>query len=133
VLAATQRAIAEGLPRPAAIVAGTAWSDLSETGDSYATNRHLDAWNYPDILGEMARQYAPRRDRRDPRLSPVYGSFADFPPTLLLSGTRDIFLSHTVRVDRKLRDAGRQSALIVYEGQSHAAYLGDPDLPETQT
>jgi len=132
VLAVTQRAIAEGVPRPAAVVVGTPWSDLGETGDSYFTNRHLDAWNYPDILGEMARQYAPGRDFRDPRLSPVYGSFAGFPPTLLLSGTRDIFLSNSVRVDRKLRDAGRPTQLIVYEGQSHAGYFGELDDPETR-
>lgn len=133
VLTVTQRAIAEGFTRPAAIVAGTPWADLSETGDSYATNRHLDAWNYPDVLGEMARQYAPGVDRRDPRVSPIYGSFAGFPPTLLVSGTRDIFLSNTVRVDRKLRDAGRPTQLIVYEGQSHATYLGDPEMPEART
>lgn len=133
VLAVTQRAIAEGVPPPAAIIAGTPWADLSETGDSYFTNRHLDAWNYPDILGEMARQYAQGHDMRDPQLSPVYGSFARFPPTLLFSGTRDIFLSNTVRVDRKLRDAGRDSELIVYEAQSHAGYFGDLDDPETRT
>lgn len=133
VLALTQRAIAEGLPRPVAIVSGTPWSDISETGDSYFTNRHLDAWNYPDILGEMARQYANGMDLRDPRLSPVYGSFADFPQTLIISGTRDIFLSNSVRVDRKLRDAGRSTELIVYEGQSHAQYLAGLDVPETRT
>lgn len=133
VLAVTQRAIAEGAPRPAAIVAGTPWADIGETGDSYFTNRHLDAWNYPDILGEMARQYAPGGDSHDPRLSPVYGSFAGFPPTLVLSGTRDIFLSNSARVDRKLRDAGRPTQLIVYEGQSHAGYFGELDDPETRT
>ena len=133
VLAVTQRAIAERLRVPDAIVAATPWSDISDTGDSYATNRYLDSWNYPDILGEMARQYAHGADMHDPRLSPVYGSFANFPPTLLISGTRDIFLSNTVRVDRKLRDAGRESELIVYEAQSHAAYLAGLDVPETRT
>jgi acetyl esterase/lipase len=132
VLATVQRAVREKARVPDAIVAGTPWSDLSETGDSYFTARHLDPWNYPAILGAMARQYANGADMKDSLLSPVYGSFAGFPPTLLLSGTRDIFLSNTVRVDRKLRDAGRPSELIVYEGQSHAQYLAGPDLPEGQ-
>lgn len=114
-------------------MAGTPWSDLSETGDSYFTNRYADPIIYPGVLSVAVAQYAGGLDVRDPRLSPVYGDFTGFPPTLLLAGTRDIFLSNTVRVDRKLRDAGRRSELIVYEGQSHAAYLIGPEIPETKT
>ena len=133
VLAVTQRAIAEGARVPDAIVAGTPWSDLSETGDSYFTNRYVDPLVYRGGLSVQAAQYAHGLDLKDPRLSPVYGSFARFPPTLLLSGTRDLFLSNTARVDRKLRDAGRHSELIVYEGVSHTAYLYGVDYPETMT
>ncbi|MBI1198598.1 MAG: alpha/beta hydrolase fold domain-containing protein [Phenylobacterium sp.] len=133
VLALTQRAIAAGLRVPDAIMAGTPWSDLSETGDSYFTNRYADPIVYQGMLSVAAAQYADGLDLKDSRLSPVYGSFAGFPPTLLLAGTRDIFLSNTVRVDRKLRDAGRRSELIVYEGQSHSAYLAGVEAPETAT
>lgn len=133
VLALVQRAQREGLPLPAAIMAGTPWSDLGETGDSYATNKYLDPLSYEGLLRPAARQYAGDIDPRDPRLSPVYGSFDGFPPTLLLSGTRDLFLSNTVRVDRGIRDAGGRSELIVYEGQSHGRYLAGLDFPETQT
>ena len=41
-------------------------------------------------------------------------------------------LSNTVRVYRKLRDAGVESFLQVFEGQSHAHYLRDPNAPETK-
>ena len=68
----------------------------------------------------------------DPLLSPVYGDMADFPPTILTSGTRDLLLSNTVRVHRKLRQAGIEAALQVYEGQSHAHYLRDDSAPETK-
>jgi epsilon-lactone hydrolase len=37
-----------------------------------------------------------------------------------------------VRVHRKLRQAGIESALQVYEGQSHAHYLRDDSAPETK-
>jgi monoterpene epsilon-lactone hydrolase len=132
-LAVTQRAIAEHLRIPDAIVAGTPWSDLSETGDSYFTNRYADPMSYRGMLSVAARQYANGIALEDPRLSPIYGTFVNFPPTLLLSGTRDLFLSNTVRVDRKLRDAGRHSELIVYEGQSHGLYFSGLDYPETRT
>ena len=42
----------------------------------------------------------------DPLISPVYGDFKGFPPTYLVSGTRDMFLSNTVRTHRKLRTVG---------------------------
>lgn len=133
VLAITQRVVAAHLRVPDAIMAGTPWSDLSETGDSYSTNRYVDPIVYEGELSVAARQYANGIDLKDPRISPIYGTFSGFPPTLLLAGTRDLFLSNTVRVDRKLRDAGRRSELIVYEGQSHAAYLAGVDVPETVT
>lgn len=132
-LALVQRAQREKLPLPIAVIAGTPWSDLSETGDSYFTNRYHDPVRYDQVLKVAARQYAGSLDLKDPRLSPVYGSFANFPPVMLISGTRDLFLSNTIRVDRKIRDAGGESELIVYEGQSHARYLSGLDVPETLT
>ena len=57
---------------------------------------------------------------------------AGFPPTILTSGTRDLLLSNTVRVHRKLRQAGVDAALHVYEGQSHAQYLFNEAAPETR-
>ena len=45
---------------------------------------------------------------------------------------RDLLLSNTVRVHRKLRDAGVESFLQVFEGQSHAHYLRDDTAPETK-
>ena len=55
-----------------------------------------------------------------------------FPPTILTSGTRDLLLSNTVRVHRKLRQAGVEAVLQVFEGQSHAQYYRDVNAPETK-
>jgi monoterpene epsilon-lactone hydrolase len=129
-----QRAKSEGLPLPAAIAPGTPWSDLSKTGDSYFTNESIDnaLGSYEPLLSAAARLYANGVDLKDPRLSPVYGGFTGFPPTILTTGTRDLFLSNTVRVHRKLREAGVEAQLEVYEGQSHAQYIPDPTAPETE-
>ena len=43
-----------------------------------------------------------------------------------------MFLSNTVRVHRKLRQARAVADLRVFEGQSHAQYAGDSDAPETK-
>ncbi len=133
-LALVQAAREKGLPMPAAIAPGTPWSDLTNTGDSYFTNEGVDnaLVSYEPVLSAAARLYAGGVDLKDPRLSPVYGSFRGFPPTILTTGTRDLFLSNTVRVHRKLREAGVDSRLEVYEGQSHAQYLVDPSSPESR-
>jgi monoterpene epsilon-lactone hydrolase len=62
----------------------------------------------------------------------VSGDFKGFPPTYLVSGTRDMFLSNTVRVHRKLRMAGVVADLNVYEGFSHGEYLKTIDSPESE-
>lgn len=133
-LAIVQRAKLEGLPLPAAIAPGTPWSDLSKTGDSYFTNESVDnvLVSYEPLLSAAAKLYANGIDLKDPRLSPVYGDFTGFPPTILTTGTRDLFLSNTVRVHRKLRAAGVEAQLEVYEGQSHGQYVADPAAPETR-
>jgi acetyl esterase/lipase len=81
---------------------------------------------------KRAALYAGGRDARDPLLSPVYGDMHGFPPAILTSGTRDLLLSSTVRVHRKLRQAGVESVLQVFEGQSHAQFLYDFNAPETK-
>ncbi|MGJ7566130.1 alpha/beta hydrolase [Variovorax sp. GB1R11] len=133
-LALVLRAKAENVPLPAAIAPGTPWSDIAKIGDTYQTNEWVDnvlvTWD--GWLGRAALLYAGGRDLKDPQLSPIYGDFKGFPPAILTSGTRDLFLSNTVRTHRKLRRAGVEAELNVYEGQSHAQYGINPDAPETR-
>jgi acetyl esterase/lipase len=132
-LALVHRLKVKKLPLPGALWAGTPWSDLTKTGDSYWTNEEADKAlvGYDGILGAAAVLYAAGHDMRDPELSPVYGEFAGFPPTHLTCGTRDLFLSNTVRVQRKLLDAGVTAELTVIEALSHADYVGLPESPES--
>jgi monoterpene epsilon-lactone hydrolase len=133
-LAMILRAKQEGLPLPAAIAPGTPWSDLTETGDTYKTNEWLDnvLVSYNGYLVHAAKLYANGHDLKDPQLSPIYGDFTGFPPAILTSGTRDLFLSLTVLTHRKLRRAGVEAELQVYEGMSHAQYNFDASAPETK-
>ena len=72
------------------------------------------------------------RSLKDPLLSPVYGDVHGFPPTILTSGTRDLFLSLTVLTHRKLRRAGIEAELQVFEGMSHAQYNFEPYALESK-
>lgn len=133
-LAMILRAKQEGLPLPAALACGTPFSDLTKTGDTYFSNQKLDniLVSYEGVLEAGALLYANGHDLKDPLLSPIYGDMRNFPPTILTSGTRDLFLSNTVRVHRKLRQCGVDAALNVYEGMSHADWVIDPFTPESE-
>lgn len=117
-LAAQQR----GLPMPAAVVLNTPWSDLSKTGDSYYSNDGVDPTlsSYDTGLGAMALLYANGEDLKHPMLSPVYADYSNgFPPAMLITGTRDLLLSCTVRLHRALRDANIEADLHVFESMWH--------------
>lgn len=128
------RAKQDGLPLPAAIAPGTPMADVTKVGDTFNTNAMVDnVLVSPDgICDAAAKFYANGHDLADPLLSPVYGDMHGFPPAILSSGTRDLPLSNTVRVHRKLREAGVEASLEVYEGQSHGQYGRDDRAPETK-
>jgi monoterpene epsilon-lactone hydrolase len=128
------RAKAEQLPMPGAIAPGTPTVDLSGLGDTLFTNAMVDnvLVAQDPFIRATARLYANGRDLKDPLLSPIYGDVHGFPPAILTSGTRDLYLSHTVRMHRKLRAAGVEAVLQVWEGQSHVQYMRDISAPETK-
>jgi acetyl esterase/lipase len=76
--------------------------------------------------------YAAGRDLTDPYLSPLYGDLTGFPPTLVQTGTRDILLSNSVLMHRKLRTAGVAAELHVWEAMPHGGFgmFGMGDAPE---
>jgi monoterpene epsilon-lactone hydrolase len=128
------RAKQMGLPMPGAIAPGTPMSDVTKTGDSFYTNELVDnvLVSRDGFCDAATVVYAHGHDLKDPLLSPVYGDMHGFPPAILTTGTRDLLLSNTVRVHRKLRQAGVEAQLQVFEGMSHAQYAFDDRVPETK-
>ena len=118
------RARDEGLPLPAAAVLLTPELDLTESGDSFQTNLGVDTVLARSLMPANLL-YAAGRDLADPYLSPLFGDFTKgFPPTLLACGTRDLFLSNTVRMHRALRAAGVDAELHVQEAAPHGGFFG---------
>ena len=118
------RARDEGLPLPAAAVLLTPEADLTESGDSFQTNLGLDNVLTQSLMPANLL-YANGHDLTDPYLSPLFGDFTKgFPPTFLSTGTRDLFLSNTVLLHRKLRSAGVPADLHVLEAAGHGGFLG---------
>lgn len=131
---AVQRLLGEGMRVPGALFVGTPGSDLSGIGDSIRLNQDVDRSipEYGGLVEAMAKLFADGLELTDPRVSPLYGDFDGFPPTLLASGVRDILLSNTVRTHTRLLEAGTEAELIVFEGMSHADFMIEFSSPEHQ-
>jgi acetyl esterase/lipase len=121
------RARDEGLPMPAALVLISPEVDLTESGDSFQTNHGVDNV-LKSSLAPANLLYAGGHDLTDPYVSPLFGEFTpSFPPTFLQAGTRDLFLSNAVRMHRKLRSAGVDAELHVFEAMPHGGFFGAPE------
>lgn len=121
----------KGLPMPAGVVLLTPDVDLTESGDSFRTNEWLDVV-LKGSLAECNALYAGSTPLNDPYLSPLLAHLTDFPPTLIQTGTRDLFLSNSVLFHRKLRALGLRADLHVWEAMPHSGFGGlapeDADL-----
>jgi acetyl esterase/lipase len=113
-----------GLPLPGACVLATPELDLTESGDTFETNDTIDVV----LKGRLRNSillYAGGHDLKDPYLSAIYGDLTKgFPPTVLTAGTRDLFLSNTVRMHRALRRVGVNAELHVFEAMPHGGFFG---------
>ena len=123
------RAKDEGIALPAGLVLLSPQVDLTESGDSFQINQMVDVV-LPGSLMRNNQLYAGGADLSHPYLSPLFGDLSDFPPTFLQSGTRDLFLSNTVRMHRALRRAGVDAELHVFEAMPHGGFQGS--TPEDQ-
>ena len=125
-LATTLKLKDMGAPLPGAIFAGTPATDLVNISDTWHTIAGLDplgARTPGGLIAGAFAQYIGDSDPAHPYLSPVNGDLRGYPPTILISGTRDLLLSDTVRMHRALRAAGVTSDLHVYDGQVHGDYM----------
>jgi monoterpene epsilon-lactone hydrolase len=123
----------KGIGMPAALVLWSPWTDLTETGDTYITLKNNDPWYVFERFSEhCANAYADQSDRKNPYVSPVYGKFGrGFPPTLIQVGTKETFLSNSVRLYQAIDQAGGDVWLDVYEGMPHIFQV-QYSLPESR-
>jgi acetyl esterase/lipase len=121
-----------GLGMPAAVVLRSPWADLTNEGDTARTLKDADPMlSYAGVLEHSARAYAGGLDLNDPRISPVYANFSKgFSPSLIIDGTKCIFLSTSVRLFQALDQAGQETKLDIYEGMWHVFQL--VPVPESQ-
>lgn len=122
-----------GLPRPGAIAIMAAGATRRGGGDS-------SFWML-GLTGGIIRtpqenpqipSYFKLEDMVDPMAWPAEDPaiLAKFPPTLVLSSSRDALLSNALDTHARLREADVESSLYVREGFGHGYFTQTPDVPE---
>lgn len=138
----------EKLPKPGAIgiYSGGAFAgfeDLPNTPGAWGGDSRYIA---PGMVGEplwpvdpkdvrlpaVTEAYLKDADREDPLVSPALHPdvLAEFPPTLVLTGTRSFGMSAAVQTHRELVKSGVDADLHVWDGHGHCFYY-DFTLPES--
>ena len=130
-LATILRARDEGVSLPAALGLLSPWTDIDKVGDTYFTLQGIDPRLDYDLNLKSSRDaYVGEQDSKNPYISPVYGDYSGgFPPVLMVSGTRDMFLSNCARMQEVLMRAGVETQLVVREAMDHGVGTWPP-LPE---
>ena len=110
-----------GRPMPAALGFLSGSADLGIRGDS-------ESW-MPGPGFDWVAAYSGKTAMTDPILSPIRGDVSRFPPTLLMTSTRDFLLSPTSIFARALTEKGVDARLVVFDGLPHAfwAYMAAPE------
>jgi acetyl esterase/lipase len=126
-----------GLPAPGAvgIFCSGAMPSFWYDGDSFATTPMMNA--RPQSTMAAVRNapgglYLAGADEKDPLVTP--GLFpevlAKFPPTLMVTGTRDTSMSNAIVTNARLLAAGVETQLFVQEGLGHGEFTLIPGTPE---
>lgn len=118
------------MPLPAALGFFSGTVDFARPGDSEAffTEGGLGPTVMP--IAVTASLYLGNRSLVDPVVSPAYADVKEFPPVLLMCGSRDFFLSGTLNFHRQLLRAGVHAELVVFDAMPHV-HWEIPDLPES--
>ena len=123
----------DGLPQPGALGLFSGNGDSTTPTDStamYSTTGLIGA-KIPEA-GNQRSAYLGDHDPKDPLASPLFANLKGFPPTLCMTGTRDVALVGTSNFNRALRLAGVDSKLVVFDALPHAFWYttGIPESTE---
>jgi monoterpene epsilon-lactone hydrolase len=123
---------ARGLPMPWAATLFSPATDFVSTDGSRATNAWRDAMFDPKALAQIGAMYLGSADQADPRISPIYGDPAGFPPLLFHVGAREVLRDDSVRMAERARAAGVETELKIFPVVSHAWQFAAGMLPEAR-
>jgi acetyl esterase len=130
--ATTLQLLAAGEKPPSSVLMICPSTDLAMETDSLRTFAPDDPIIDTTFMQFCRGCYAPNSEQwSNPLLSPLHGDLSDFPPTCVVVGTIDPLCDDGVLFADKVKKAGRDAALLAYEGMPHVFMLF-PGIDEGQ-
>ena len=127
---AALEARSRGLPRPAAIITFSPWTDMAVTGESVDSNNRSCAMFTAKGVREAAQYYLGNADPRDPRHSPLYADLTGLPPQLIFASTDEVLRDDSARFATKAREQGVEVELHLVRGVPHVWPIFARIVPE---
>ena len=113
----TLRDAGDSLPAGAVLLAP--WTDLTCSGDSYASNAESDLTLTRKATLSAAAQYLAGADPTSGLASPIYADLKGLPPLLIHVGSDEVLLDDATRLAERARAAGLDVELRVWDGMWH--------------
>ncbi len=113
------------LPSPLAVALISPWVDLSADCPSMRDNARIDPMLRPSWSRACASKYLAGRDPADPGCSPLFANHRDLPPILIQTGSDEIIVDDSIRLDARCREAGVDVTLQVFKGLWHDSERAD--------
>jgi epsilon-lactone hydrolase len=131
-LATAVRARDAGLPLPCALALFSPWLDFAEEGASYRAMAD-DPILPPQVLEGFKLAYLGDGDRKAAIVTPFYSDFSGLPPTLVHVGGWERLRDDSVTLVARMRAAGVDARLKIFDGMCHSWQLFAPMLEEGMT
>lgn len=117
---------------PACAVTLSPWTDVEGTGESVRTRKDADPMIDGMLLGDYGKLYAADEDPKTPTISPLHADLSGLPPILVHVGDAEVLLSDSTRIAEKLRDAGVEVTLDVWDEMPHVWHFFHVAAPESK-
>jgi epsilon-lactone hydrolase len=107
------------------------WTDLTMSGATMLTKDAVDPLIHKTYLEELAAAYAPAAvDRKDPRISPLFGDMGGLPPMLIQVGSNETLLSDSTRLAEAAGVSDVSVTLEIWPRMIHAWQLWNARLTD---
>lgn len=117
----------ENLPMPAAI-----WCSSPVDNIRYDQEELFLEDMFTACCEDLMEAYAGDADPKDPRLSPIFGDYRDFPPTFIQAGSAESLSAGAFRIVDKLVRAGNEVHFTFGKGMPHTFAMDYAIYPEAE-
>lgn len=120
-------------PLPKCAVLISPWTDLKNAVASRGTRSDVEPVLSSSGAEDRALRYAGDPSNLEhPYVSPIYADLTELPPTLIQVGTEEILLDDSTIIADRMRDAGVDVSLDIWDGLFHVWHYYVGWLPEAE-